>query len=120
MTYWLIILTGCMDFSTFLQLIKHHIPLAKTDQIVDIGGGAGEVLDLRRNELAIKAPGVCVEPSENTLRIATKKEGIVPVLSIAKKILAQKPDCYMKLLLLNGVSLFHFQRYMGNCEIHDT
>ena len=43
------------------------------------------MLDLRRNELAIKAPGVCVEPSENMLRIATKKEGIVPVLSIALK-----------------------------------
>ena len=86
-----------------INLINHHIPVAKTDQIVDIGGGTGEVLYLLRKKLGIQAPGVCVEPSENMLRIAAKKEGIVPVLSTAEEFLAKKPDCSMKFVLLNGV-----------------
>ena len=85
-----------------VNLIKHYIPLTKDDQIVDIGGGTGEVLYRLRKELGIERPGVCVEPNERMLQIAAKKEGIIPILSTAEDFLAKKPDYSMKAVFLNG------------------
>ena len=89
--------------STTVCLIKQCVALKKSDRIVDIGGGTGEVVHQLRKELGIEAPGICVDPNEKMLAIAAKKDGIIPVLSTAEDFVAEKLQHPLNLALLIGV-----------------
>ena len=95
-----------------VNLIKHHIPLSKTDQIIDLGGGTGEIIRLLRQDLGINMPGVCVEPNLKMFQIAMKKDGIIPIHSTAEDFLAQMPKFPMKFVLIIGTA-HHFNDLAG-------
>ena len=95
-----------------VNLIKHYIPLSKTDQIIDLGGGTGEMIRLLRQDFGIDMPGVCVEPNLKMLQIAMKKDGIIPIHSTAEEFLAQMPKFPMKFVLICGAA-HHFNDLAG-------
>ena len=97
---------------TTVNFIKHCIPPSKTDQIIDIGGGTGEIIRLLRQDLGIEKPGVCIEPNMSMLQIALKKDGVIPIQSTAEEFLAQMPKFPMKFVFINGVA-HHFKDLAG-------
>ena len=97
---------------TTVNFIKHCIPLSKTDQIIDIGGGTGEIIRLLRQDFGIEKPRVCIEPNMSMLQIALKKDSVIPIQSTAEEFLAQMPKFPMKFVLISSVA-HHFKDLAG-------
>ena len=90
-----------------VDIIKHHVPLKKTDQILDIGGGTGIYLQLLRREFDMEKPGVCIDPSLKMLQVAMKRDGIIPIHSTAGEFLAA-PNYPLDIVMMIGC-VHHFQ-----------
>ena len=88
---------------TTVNFIKYCIPLSKSNQIIDIGGGTGEIIRLLRQDLGIEKPGVCIEPNMSMLQIAWKNDGVIPIQSTAEEFLAQMPKFPMKFVFISSV-----------------
>lgn len=95
-----------------VNLIKHYIPLTEDDQIIDIGGGTGEIIRLLRRDLGIKKPGVCIEPNHDMIGIAMKKDGVIPIESTAGDFLAVTPKYPMKIVLISS-AVHHIRDLAG-------
>ena len=94
-----------------VNIIKHNIPLKKTDQIVDIGGGTGNVIQLLKREFDVEKPVACVEPNLKMLQVAMKMDGIIPIHSTAEKFFA-KPNYPLDIVMMN-YTCHHFHDPAG-------
>ena len=90
-----------------VDIIKHYVPLKKTDQILDIGGGTGIYLQLLRREFDVEKPGVCVEPNLKMLQVAMKRDCIIPIHSTAGEFLAA-PNYPLDIVMIIDC-IHHFQ-----------
>ena len=90
-----------------VNFIERHVPLTKDDQLVDIGGGTGQVSLKIRSDLGLTKPVVCVDPSQEMLDVA-KKNGAITIKATAEEFFATKPECPLKVVLMNGC-IFYFK-----------
>ncbi len=70
-----------------VSVISRQLQFTTDDTILDIGGGTGEISHRLWKLHHLKAPVVCVDPSEAMLEIARKKEGVEAILSSAEEFL---------------------------------
>ena len=54
------------------DFIQRFIPLSKDDQLVDVGGGTAQFSLMIHSDLEMTNPVVCVDPSEEMLKVARK------------------------------------------------
>ena len=90
------------------DFIQRFIPLSKDDQLVDVGGGTAQVSLMIHSDLGMINPVVCVDPSEEMLKVA-RKNGAITIHSTAEDFLASgKPEFPLKVVLMIGC-IHHFQ-----------
>lgn len=83
--------------------IIEHMPLTDDDQILDIGGGTGQVAMMINEELKLKKPIVCVDPSKEMLQVAQSRGNIETVHSSAEDFLSLQYEKYpLKKIIING------------------
>jgi len=89
------------------KFITERLTIKPEDQLVDIGGGTGEVCAAIRNLVTMTKPAVCVDPSKEMLDIASKKEGIITVLATGEEFLSSKAEYELNVVLMNSC-VHHF------------
>ena len=82
------------------NIIQRLVPLSRDDQLVDIGGGTALTSLKIHSELKMTNPVVCVDPSEEMLKVA-RKNGAITIHSTAEDFLASgKPEFPLKVVLM--------------------
>ena len=65
-------------------LILCHLQLSASDQVVDVGGGTGALLEAVYKAACLKSPGICVEPSTSMLSNSAKNDDVIRVHATAE------------------------------------
>ena len=85
--------------STFIQ---HSIPLSPDDQLIDVGGGTGQLALMIKSDIKMEKPIVCVEPAKAMCEVASKREGVIAINKTAEEFFSSKPDYPLKVVLINN------------------
>ena len=90
------------------DFIQRFVPLSKDDQLVDVGGGTAQVSLMIHSDLGMTNPVVCVDPSQEMLKVA-EKNGAKTIHSTAEDFLVSgKTQFPLKVVLMIGC-IHHFQ-----------
>lgn len=82
--------------------------LTPDDQLIDIGGGTGDVALKVHQQVGMTKPIVCVDPSLEMLNITHTKKDIILIHATAEDFLATKPAYPLKVVLMNAC-VHHFE-----------
>jgi len=89
------------------NFVQRFLPLARDDQLVDIGGGTAKVSLAIQSDVGMTKPVVCVDPSQEMLEVA-QKNGAITIQATAESFLASKPDYPLKVVFMNAC-IHHFK-----------
>ena len=92
-----------------IQCIAEHLPIDTNDIVVDIGGGTGEIASKLWKQAILKNPVLCVDPSENMVKVANTKEGVTGVQAYAEEFFGSELSSgksYDKVLMCGSAHLF--------------
>ena len=77
-------------------LIQEAISFSPDDQLIDIGGGTGKLALMVRSDQKLNKPVICIDPMEEMLNVARKKENVITVNATAEEFFSSKPDYPLK------------------------
>ena len=95
--------------NTAVSCILKYLPITSEDNIVDIGGGTGEVAQRVLKQAQLKNPILCVDPSEGMLEIAKGRDGIETFHATAEEFFASSEiasKLFTKVMICGCAHLF--------------
>ena len=98
------------SFTSIGHFIQQHVAIDPDDQVIDIGGGTGEVSFLIKREKDLRKPVVCVDPSQDMLDVAAQKDGVIGVKATAEEFFSMSPVYSMDVVLMVNC-VHHFTDY---------
>ena len=73
-----------------VDALTPHLELRPDDILADIGGGTGLFSHLVWKQGILKSPVLCVDPSPEMLAVASRREGVQPLLTSAEEFVCQE------------------------------
>lgn len=97
-------------YKVYTNAILRHVPIGVDDNVLDIGGGTGELAHMIWKQAGLRNRVLCVEPSEDMLVVAREKEGVVTVKATAEEFFNSEssPKQMFDVVMMNA-SFHHFQ-----------